>query len=80
MSNETTRDAKAVSAPFAWGRSRWQATHCWNKMGATSLLKVVTGFSATGIINRADFNFGSKYPAAMLGNDIKFTIDVEASK
>lgn len=42
--------------------------------------KVVTGFSATGIINRADFNFGSKYPAAMLGNDIKFTIDVEASK
>jgi polyisoprenoid-binding protein YceI len=42
--------------------------------------KLVTGFEATGIVKRSDFNFGSKFPAAMLGDDIKFTIDAEASK
>lgn len=42
--------------------------------------KLVTGFSATGMLKRSDFNFGSKFPSAMLGDDIKFTIDVEADK
>jgi polyisoprenoid-binding protein YceI len=42
--------------------------------------KLVTGFSATGTLKRSDFNFGSKFGAAMLGDDVKFTIDVEASK
>jgi polyisoprenoid-binding protein YceI len=42
--------------------------------------KLVTGFSATGILKRSDFNFGSKFGSPMLGDDVKFTIDVEAGK
>ena len=42
--------------------------------------KTVTGFSATGMVKRSDFNFGSKFGAAMLGDEVKFTIDVEADK
>jgi len=42
--------------------------------------KTVTGFSATGMVKRSDFSFGSKYAAAMLGEEVKFTIDVEADK
>jgi polyisoprenoid-binding protein YceI len=42
--------------------------------------KTVTGFSATGMVKRSDFSFGSKYAAAMLGDDVKFTIDMEADK
>jgi polyisoprenoid-binding protein YceI len=42
--------------------------------------KMVIGFSATGILKRSDFNFGSKFPSAALGDDVKFTIDVEADK
>ena len=44
------------------------------KMGS----KVIIGFEATGIIKRSDFNFAPKYPTAILGDEIKFTIDVEA--
>lgn len=42
--------------------------------------KLVTGISATGKISRTDFNFGSKFPSAMIGDDVKFTIDAEAGK
>lgn len=42
--------------------------------------KMVIGFSATGTLKRSDFNFGSKYGSAMLGNDVPFTIDVEADQ
>ncbi len=42
--------------------------------------KQVSGFSATGTLHRADFNFGQKYGSPMLGDDVKFTIDVEISK
>ncbi len=42
--------------------------------------KTVSGFSATGTLNRKDFNFGQKYAAPMLGDDVKFTIDLEVSK
>ncbi len=42
--------------------------------------KMVTGFSATGTLKRSDFNFGSKFGAAALGDDVQFTIDVEADK
>jgi polyisoprenoid-binding protein YceI len=42
--------------------------------------KLVTGFSATGTLKRSDFNFGSKFGAPMLGDDVQFTIDVEAGK
>jgi polyisoprenoid-binding protein YceI len=42
---------------------------------------MVTGFSASGTIKRSDFNFGSKSPAsAAIGDDIKFTIDIEMDK
>ena len=39
-----------------------------------------SGFSATGKLSRKDFNFGSKYGPAMLGDDIDFTIDIEMDK
>lgn len=42
--------------------------------------KTVSGFSATGILHRVDFNFGQKYGAPILGDDVKFTIDVEINK
>ena len=41
---------------------------------------MVSGFSATGTIHRKDFNFGSKYSAPMLGDDVDFTIDIEMGK
>lgn len=42
--------------------------------------KTISAFSASGTILRSDFNFGTKFPAAMIGNEIKFTIDVEIDK
>jgi polyisoprenoid-binding protein YceI len=42
--------------------------------------KVLSAFSATGKIKRSDFNFGSGTPAAVIGDEIKFTIDVEIDK
>ncbi len=42
--------------------------------------KTVSGFSATGTISRATFNFGQKYTAPTLGDDVKFTIDLEVAK
>ena len=42
--------------------------------------KTVSGFSASGLIHRAEFNFGQKYTAPMLGDDVKFTIDIEMDK
>lgn len=42
--------------------------------------KTVSGFSASGTIHRADFNFGSKFGSAMLGDDVAIEIDVEVSK
>jgi len=41
---------------------------------------LVTGFSATGKLKRSDFNFGSKFGEPMLGDEVQFTIDVEAGK
>jgi polyisoprenoid-binding protein YceI len=42
--------------------------------------KTVIGLSVTGTLKRSDFNFGSKYAAPILGDDVQFTIDVEANK
>jgi polyisoprenoid-binding protein YceI len=39
-----------------------------------------SGFSATGKLKRSDFGFGSKFPSAVVGDDIKFSIDVEIDK
>jgi polyisoprenoid-binding protein YceI len=40
----------------------------------------VIGLSATGVIHRSDFNFGPKFGPAMLGDDVQFTIDIEADQ
>lgn len=42
--------------------------------------KQVIGLSASGVVKRSDFNFGSKYGAPILGDDVQFTIDVEADQ
>jgi polyisoprenoid-binding protein YceI len=42
--------------------------------------KTVIGLSATGTVKRNDFNFASKYSSLVLGDDVKFTIDVEANQ
>lgn len=42
--------------------------------------KTRSGFSAEGTIHRADFGIGSKFPGAMVGDDVKFSIDVEIDK
>jgi polyisoprenoid-binding protein YceI len=42
--------------------------------------KTVIGLSVTGTVKRSDFNFGSKYASPVLGDDVKFTIDIEAGK
>jgi polyisoprenoid-binding protein YceI len=41
---------------------------------------LVTGFSATGTIKRSDFGFGSKFGEPILGDEVKFTIDLEADQ
>jgi len=41
---------------------------------------IVSGFSATGTLSRKDFNFGQKYGPPVLGDDVKFTIDIEMDK
>ena len=38
---------------------------------------LVSGLSATTTIKRADFNFGTKYPNAMVSDEVKITIDLE---
>jgi polyisoprenoid-binding protein YceI len=42
--------------------------------------KTVSGFSATGLLKRSDFNFGPKFAPPTLGDEIKFTIDLEVGK
>jgi polyisoprenoid-binding protein YceI len=42
--------------------------------------KTISGFSASGLIKRSDFGIGAKFPAAVVGDEVKFTIDVEIDK
>ncbi len=42
--------------------------------------KMVIGLSATGKVKRSDFNFGQKYGEPIVGDEVPFTIDVEADK
>lgn len=42
--------------------------------------KLHTGFSATTTVNREDFGIGAGMPAAMLGDDVKITIDLDFVK
>lgn len=39
--------------------------------------KTISGFSATGLIRRSDFTFGASKFNTVIGDDVKFTIDVE---
>jgi polyisoprenoid-binding protein YceI len=38
------------------------------------------GFSATTTIRRSDFNLGSRYPAAAIGDEVSLTIDLDVVK
>jgi polyisoprenoid-binding protein YceI len=38
------------------------------------------GFSATTTISRTAFGIGSKFPAAMVGDDVKLSIDLDVAK
>ena len=42
--------------------------------------KMVIGLSAAGVVKRSDFNFAPKMPTMVLGDEVQFTIDVEADK
>ncbi len=42
--------------------------------------KLHTGFSATTTVNREDFGIGAGMPTAMLGDDVKLTIDLDFVK
>lgn len=42
--------------------------------------KTRSGFSASGKLNRTDFNFGPKFGEATISNVVKFSIDVEIDK
>ena len=42
--------------------------------------KMVIGLSAAGVVKRSDFNFAPKMPTMMLGDEVQFTIDVEANQ
>jgi polyisoprenoid-binding protein YceI len=38
------------------------------------------GFSATTTLHRLDFGIGAGMPAAMLGDDVKITIDLDLAR
>jgi polyisoprenoid-binding protein YceI len=42
--------------------------------------KTISGFSATCLIRRSDFSFGASKVNAVVGDDVKLTIDVEIDK
>jgi polyisoprenoid-binding protein YceI len=42
--------------------------------------KLHRGFTATTILSRSAFGIGSKFPAAVVGEDVKLTIEIEAVK
>ena len=42
--------------------------------------KTISGFSASGTIKRSDYGFGAKFPPPLIGDEVKFTIDVEIDK
>jgi polyisoprenoid-binding protein YceI len=38
------------------------------------------GFAGTATISRAAFGIGPKYPTAVVGDEVKLTIDLDAAK
>ncbi len=41
--------------------------------------KITAGFQVTGVIKRSDYDLGSKFPSAMVGNEVKIIANVEFS-
>jgi polyisoprenoid-binding protein YceI len=41
---------------------------------------LIIGFAASGMLKRSDFNFAPKYGTPVLGDEVQFTIDVEADQ
>jgi len=41
---------------------------------------LISGFEATTVIKRTDFNFGPKFAPPALGDEVKITIDIEMDK
>jgi polyisoprenoid-binding protein YceI len=39
-----------------------------------------SGFSATTTINRSAFNIAPQYPAAVVGDEVRLTIDMDVAK
>jgi polyisoprenoid-binding protein YceI len=39
-----------------------------------------SGFSATTTISRSAFGIGTKFPASMVGDDVKLSIDLDLAK
>jgi polyisoprenoid-binding protein YceI len=42
--------------------------------------KTRSGFSASGVLKRTDFGVGASTPSVVVGEDVKFSIDVEIDK
>ncbi len=42
--------------------------------------KTVAGFKVSGIVKRADFNIGAKYPSAILSEEVTITANAEFAK
>jgi polyisoprenoid-binding protein YceI len=42
--------------------------------------KTISGFSASGKLSRKEYGFGPKYTSPALGDDVKFSVDVEIDK
>jgi len=42
--------------------------------------KTISGFSATGLIRRSNFTFGSSKFNTVVGDDVKFPIDIKTEK
>ena len=42
--------------------------------------KTISGFSASGVLKRSEFNFGTKDLPPMLGDEVKLVIDLEIDK
>jgi polyisoprenoid-binding protein YceI len=38
---------------------------------------LASGLEATTVIKRSDFHFGSNYPTAVVGDEVKITVDIE---
>jgi polyisoprenoid-binding protein YceI len=52
----------------------------WYRGTITNQGKTVAGLQLTGTIKRSDFNLGSKFPTAMIGDEVRIKADGEFTK